>query len=358
MPKRCVSYVSSWSCMATVWSCDKREICQGGREKLHRDFACDSGAAGRELTFSLFLAHQWKMEDSLWELVDEKISTSIQTRVKSHKSHNHEISHNYCRVQWLLLTFNVIQCQQWTSTLCVDFPWLICNGQRMAVPSAPVSTLVRRSSTIQRIRWESQDLRDFACAVGCYLEYLDFVDLCWSLLDLKSRWNFWDFEVQPADDPKSGTVCYCWLHQTVQQIPATPATAHSPPEAATHCAGDPEEEKRCFKDRFADLQMRTPQQFAAMKCSTAASLMPSKDVLPEVGRCAIFDQENCGMKCWLQDTGYGLLGSTKFVQVICSTIVKSILVLFIIAPFTTIESCRSCRCWHYLHIELEEKTIR
>lgn len=35
----------------------------GGREKLHRDFACDSGAAGRELTFSLFLAHQWKMED-------------------------------------------------------------------------------------------------------------------------------------------------------------------------------------------------------------------------------------------------------------------------------------------------------
>ena len=71
-----------------------------------------------------------------------------------------------------------------------------------------------------------------------------------------------------------------------------------------------------------------------------------------------FDQENCGMKCWLQDTGYGLLGSTKFVQVICSTIVKSILVLFIIAPFTTIESCRSCRCWHYLHIELEEKTIR
>ena len=256
-PKRCVSYVSSWSCMATVWSCDKREICQGGREKLHRDFACDSGAAGRELTFSLFLAHQWKMEDSLWELVDEKIST-IQTRVKSH---------------------NISQSRNLTQLLpCC---------QRMAVPSAPVSTLVRPSSTIQRIqriRWESQDLRDFTCAVGCYLEYLDFVDLCWSLLDLKSRWNFWDFEVQPADDPKSGTVCYCCIrqynrYQQLQQL----RTAHWKLQLTVQGI------QRRRRDALrTDLQMRTPQQFAAMKCSTAASLMPSKDVLPEVGRCAIF----------------------------------------------------------------------
>ena len=36
----------------------------GGYEKLHRDFACDNGASGRELTFSLFLADEWKAEDA------------------------------------------------------------------------------------------------------------------------------------------------------------------------------------------------------------------------------------------------------------------------------------------------------
>lgn len=108
--------------------------------------------------------------------------------------------------------------------------------------------------------------------------------LCWSLLDLKSRWNFWDFEVQPADDPKSGTVCYRCIrqynrYQQLQQL----RTAHWKLQLTVQGI------QRRRRDALrTDLQMRTPQQFAAMKCSTAASLMPSKDVLPEVGRCAIF----------------------------------------------------------------------
>ena len=56
---------------ATKQSLHGQKLClpEGAKEAIHLDFA-GAGSSGRELTFSLFLTHQWTVEDQALQLIE------------------------------------------------------------------------------------------------------------------------------------------------------------------------------------------------------------------------------------------------------------------------------------------------